>query len=65
MADIDHASRAEGQEVGGDSVPGSVPTGAAPTVPKWMQVGWKDVAGAGATGNEETQKQLGILANYV
>ena len=65
MADIDSTSRAEGQEVGGDSIPGAVPTGAAPPVPQWMQTGWKQVAGAAAGGDEKTQLEAGILANYV
>ncbi|ORX40969.1 C2 domain-containing protein [Kockovaella imperatae] len=65
MADIDHASRAEGQEVGGQSVPGAIPTGAAPPVPKWLQVGWKEVAGAALSGSDEHQRDLGILAHYV
>ena len=65
LADIDATSRAEGQEVGGDSVPGAVPTGAAPPVPKWMQTGWRDVAGAGVGGDDKTQREMGILANYV
>ncbi len=67
MQDINKASRAENQEVGSDSMPGAIPTGAAPPVPTWMITGWRQVAGLDSTvaRDAKTQEEMGILADYL
>ncbi|WVF68009.1 hypothetical protein IAT40_002771 [Kwoniella sp. CBS 6097] len=63
LADVDKASRAEGQGAGEDDMPGAIPTGSAPPVPTWVQTGWRQVAGLGK--DEKSQEQASILTAYL
>ncbi|OCF41255.1 transmembrane protein [Kwoniella heveanensis CBS 569] len=63
LADVDKASRAEGQGAGQDDMPGAIPTGAAPPVPTWVQTGWRQVAGLGK--DERSEEQASILTAYL
>ncbi|WWD07266.1 hypothetical protein V865_005363 [Kwoniella europaea PYCC6329] len=63
LADVDKASKAEGQGVGEQDVPGAIPTGSAPPIPTWLKTGWRQVAGLGK--DDKTAEESSILAAYL
>ncbi|WWC72638.1 uncharacterized protein I206_106602 [Kwoniella pini CBS 10737] len=63
LADVDRASRAEGQGAGEQDLPGAIPTGAAPSVPTYIKTGWRQVAGLGK--DDKTAEESNILAAYL
>ncbi|WVQ85964.1 hypothetical protein IAT38_008132 [Cryptococcus sp. DSM 104549] len=63
MADIDKASKAEGQGLDTDDMPGAIPTNTAPAVPTWVQAGWMQAAGLNASA--KAQQEAGILQSYL
>nr|XP_018259792.1 uncharacterized protein I303_07863 [Kwoniella dejecticola CBS 10117]OBR81950.1 transmembrane protein [Kwoniella dejecticola CBS 10117] len=63
LADVDKASKAEGQGAGDQDIPGAIPTGAAPSVPTYIKTGWRQVAGLGK--DDKTAEESNILAAYL
>ncbi|WRT70761.1 uncharacterized protein IL334_007760 [Kwoniella shivajii] len=63
LADVDKASKAEGQGAGDENIPGAIPVGAAPPVPTWVKTGWRQVADLGK--DDKTAEEASILAHYV
>jgi hypothetical protein len=68
LSEIDQTSRGEGQGLDTASIPGGIPTGAAPPVPTWLLTGWRQVANRhliAAGGDPKLAEQQSILAEYV
>ena len=68
LSEIDQTSRGEGQGLESASIPGAIPTGAAPAVPTWLLTGWRQVANRHlimAGGDPKIAEQQSILAEYV
>ncbi|WWD20758.1 hypothetical protein CI109_105235 [Kwoniella shandongensis] len=61
LADVDRASKAEGEGVGAEDVPGAIPAGAAPPVPTWVTAGWRQAAGL----DTKEQEHITVLATYL
>ncbi|WVQ70782.1 hypothetical protein IAR50_000304 [Cryptococcus sp. DSM 104548] len=63
LADIDKASRAEGQSGDAENMPGAIPTNTAPSVPTWVKAGWAQAAGLGQ--NAKAQHEASLLDTYL